>query len=133
MRRLGVCLPPLGAGCQSMQGYPSPPQPLSLFPNGRGTVRVMCLAQEHSRMTLARTRTRTTRSRVQCANKLNKTFSREKQIQTPKGHSNTNQTVLTGIRVTGKLSCALSKAGGGFITTETTNNETQKHCKELFQ
>ena len=39
----------------------------------------------------------------------------------------TKQTVLTGIRVTGKLSCAMSKAGAGFITTETTNNETQKH------
>ena len=32
----------------------------------RGTVRVKCLAQEHNTMSPARTRTRTTRSRVKC-------------------------------------------------------------------
>ena len=71
MKRLGVFLLPPGWDASPSQGYP----PSIKFADThlytwaeRGTVRVKCLAQEHSTMSPVRARTRTARSGVERTN-----------------------------------------------------------------
>ena len=71
MKWLRVFLLPPGWGASPSQGYP----PSIKFAGThlytwveRGTVRVMCLAQEHNTMSPARARTRTVRSGVEHTN-----------------------------------------------------------------
>ena len=69
MKRLGVFILPPGWDASPSQGYPQHYAGTHLYTwVERGTVRVKCLAQEHNTMSLARTRTRTTRSGVERTN-----------------------------------------------------------------
>ena len=66
MKRLGVFMLPPGWDASPLQGYPPHYAGTHLYTwVERSTVRVKCLAQEHNTMSPARTRTRTTRSRVE--------------------------------------------------------------------
>ena len=69
MKRLGVFLLPLGWDASPSQGYPQHSAGNHLYTwVERGTAKVKCLAQEHSTMSPARTRTWTTRSGVEHSN-----------------------------------------------------------------